>query len=181
MPLCSSCGGNTFTPLVAVDSPGLHDRLRTEFGPASVQPEEVASLLLEDYKTEISRLTDLIQEQEHLEQYATQLQSLLSPIRKVHDEILRHISDDCCEMNSFRIVDSYIRLPMHTSQSLRRKPAMVISSVCSRWRRNALSMPVIWSRISLQWETNVLRDCGDEHSELFFRCSVSSIGHSNVQ
>ncbi|KAF9065192.1 hypothetical protein BDP27DRAFT_1202775, partial [Rhodocollybia butyracea] len=87
---------------------------------------------LEDYRAEIFRLE---QEKERLENYATQLHSLNSPFRKVPDEILRHIFDDCCEMNSFR--------------ALRSKPAMVISSVCSRWRRNALSVPALWSRISL--------------------------------
>ncbi|KAF9065201.1 hypothetical protein BDP27DRAFT_1332274 [Rhodocollybia butyracea] len=29
---------------------------------------------------------------------------------------------------------------------------MVISFVCSRWRQNALSIPAIWSRISLYWD-----------------------------
>ncbi|KAF9070496.1 hypothetical protein BDP27DRAFT_1323766 [Rhodocollybia butyracea] len=178
MPLCSSCGSNTYVPRVAVDFLGLHDRLRTLSGPASVQPDEVASVLqniqrdLEDYEVEICRLECLRQEKERLEQYATQFQSLLSPFRKVPDEILQCIFDDCCDMNIFRVVDSKRRLPMHSSQALRSKPAMVISSVCSRWRRNALSMPAIWSRISLEWRMNATRDyCEDEHAQVFFPIS----------
>ncbi|KAF9068061.1 hypothetical protein BDP27DRAFT_1327884 [Rhodocollybia butyracea] len=61
---------------------------------------------------------------------------------------------------------------MDTSRALRSKPAMVISAVCSRWRRNALSMPVIWSRISLQWKMDASRDYRkDEHTEVFFPLS----------
>ncbi|KAF9032080.1 hypothetical protein BDP27DRAFT_1436042 [Rhodocollybia butyracea] len=175
MPLCSSCGGNPFIPRVSVDFPGLHDKMRTESGPASVQPDEVASVLqdiqrdLEDYEAEIFRLERLRREKERLEEYATQLRSLLSPVRKVPEELLREIFDLSCDLNYFRVVNPKKRLPMHTSQALRSKPAMVICSVCSRWRRNALSMPVIWSRISLQWKMNVRRDyCEDEDSAVFF-------------
>ncbi|KAF9059701.1 hypothetical protein BDP27DRAFT_1340957 [Rhodocollybia butyracea] len=177
MPLCSSCGRNTFIPRVAVDLPRLHDRLRNEAGPASVQPDEVTSVLeniqrdLEDYESEIYRLERLRQEKERLEQYATRLRSLLSPFRKVPDEILRRIFDDCCDMNSFRVVHPRNWLPVHTSQALRSKPALVISSVCSRWRRNALSMPVIWSRISLYWDIQAAEYCKDEHAEMFFPLS----------
>ncbi|KAF9045634.1 hypothetical protein BDP27DRAFT_1346595 [Rhodocollybia butyracea] len=149
MPLCSSCGRNTFIPRVAVDLPRLHDRLRNEAGPASVQPDEVTST----------------------SRYATRLRSLLSPFRKVPDEILRRIFDDCCDMNSFRVVHPRNWLPVHTSQALRSKPALVISSVCSRWRRNALSMPVIWSRISLYWDIQAAEYCKDEHAEMFFPLS----------
>ncbi|KAF9066912.1 hypothetical protein BDP27DRAFT_1423349 [Rhodocollybia butyracea] len=172
MPLCSSCGGNSFIPRVVVDSPGLQLKLRTESGPASVQPDEVASVLrnierdLEDYEAEISRLG---QEKERLEHYAAQLWSRNSPLRNVPNEILQHIFDDCCDMNSFRVVNLEDRLPMHTSQALSSKPAMVISSVCSRWRRNALSMPVIWSRISLYW--NRYDNWENEDMEIFFPLS----------
>ncbi|KAF9062659.1 hypothetical protein BDP27DRAFT_1182301, partial [Rhodocollybia butyracea] len=79
------------------------------------------------------------QEKKRLKRYATQLRSLNSPVRKVPDDILRHIFNNSCDsMNSSQALD------------LKSKPAMVISSVCSRWRRNALSMPALWSRILLE-------------------------------
>ncbi|KAF9032083.1 hypothetical protein BDP27DRAFT_1348742 [Rhodocollybia butyracea] len=178
MPLCSSCGGKAFIPRVPVDLSALHDKLRTEFGPASIQPDDVASVLqdiqrdLEDYEAEISRLERLRQEKERLQEYATQLRYLLSPFRKVPDELLREIFDLSCDMNTFRVVNPGKRLPMHTYQALGSKPAMVISSVCSRWRRNALSMPVIWSRISLQWKLDSQDDgYEDEDTEVFFPLS----------
>ncbi|KAF9019824.1 hypothetical protein BDP27DRAFT_1469497 [Rhodocollybia butyracea] len=185
MPLCSSYGGNTFAPRVVPDLPGLHNKLRTESGPASVQPDEVASLLqniqqdLEDYEAQIYPLERLRQEKEHLERYATQLQFLLSPFRKVPDEILRRIFDDCCDTNSFQVFDCD-RCDSNSSDSvdlehsiptsaLTSKPAMVVSSVCSRWRSHALSMPAIWSRISLEWEGDPNEDgyCDDECAEAF--------------
>ncbi|KAF9065211.1 hypothetical protein BDP27DRAFT_1464451 [Rhodocollybia butyracea] len=153
MPLCSSCGANTFTPRVLMDPTGLQKcNFPNEFGPAPVQSDGVASVLLnitqdlEDYGSEIYRLRG---ETERLKRYATHLQSLIPPFSKLPDEILRDIFDDCCDMNTFRVHGE--PKPMHISQAIRSKPAMVISSVCSRWRRNALTMPVIWSRVSLDW------------------------------
>ncbi|KAF9065227.1 hypothetical protein BDP27DRAFT_1366594 [Rhodocollybia butyracea] len=147
----SSCGGNTFIPRVPVELPRLHNRLRAGSGPVSVMNSPQSSKTLngdlEDYAAEISRLG---QEKERLERYATQLWSLNSPFRKVPDDILRHIFNNSGDsMNGFQVVNLECRLPMDTSQALMSKPAMVISSVCSRWRRNVLSMPALWSRVSL--------------------------------
>ncbi|KAF5337533.1 hypothetical protein D9757_015467 [Collybiopsis confluens] len=55
-------------------------------------------------------------------------------------------------MNYFSIID----LPVSTAFSFRSAPAMALSSVCFRWRRNALAMPSIWSRISLKWSCSAV-------------------------
>ncbi|KAF9060215.1 hypothetical protein BDP27DRAFT_1430366 [Rhodocollybia butyracea] len=131
MPLCSTCGGNTFIPRVT------GDKIQTRSGPAYFQPE-VASVLrnikldLEVYEAEICRLRN---EKGCLERYAAQLQSLDPPFHKIPNEILRQILDDCCDMNSFRAVDLRCRQPTPDAQAIRSKPAMVVSSVCSRWRQ----------------------------------------------
>ncbi|KAF9023998.1 hypothetical protein BDP27DRAFT_1457145 [Rhodocollybia butyracea] len=44
---------------------------------------------------------------------------------------------------------------------------MAISSVCSHWRRNALSLPAIWFRITVDWDTNWSKHEGDDTTELF--------------
>ncbi|KAF9070045.1 hypothetical protein BDP27DRAFT_1183015, partial [Rhodocollybia butyracea] len=114
---------------------------------------------LQDYDTEIQRLesrrTLLAAQRDNLKQYASEVQSLLSPARKVPDEILQCIFDDCCDTNNF--------------EAFRNKPVIAISSVCTRWRRNALSMPALWSRITLRWE--VCEDTNNypktDHSKLF--------------
>ncbi|KAF9017306.1 hypothetical protein BDP27DRAFT_1251526 [Rhodocollybia butyracea] len=151
MTLCFACGANVFSPGVIVDFSVIRDKLRTESGPASVQPDEVVNVLqnikrdLQDYDMEIQRLESrrilLAAQRENLKQYASEVQSLLSPVRRVPDEILQCIFDYC--------------LPIHAyaSQALRNKSVMAISSVCTHWRRNALSIPALWSRITLRWNT----------------------------
>ncbi|KAE9405673.1 hypothetical protein BT96DRAFT_791375, partial [Gymnopus androsaceus JB14] len=88
---------------------------------------------------------------ERLREYTVQLQSLLSPIRKVPDEIVRRVFDDCCDMNHFIVAKT-------RTDAIRSIPALALSSVCSRWRRNGLSMPEIWSRISLMWNEPIHAD-----------------------
>ncbi|KAE9405668.1 hypothetical protein BT96DRAFT_790037, partial [Gymnopus androsaceus JB14] len=96
---------------------------------------------LEDCEKQIKALES---RRQSLLEYTVQLQSLLSPIRKVPDEILRHVFDDCCDMNRFAMTKT-------STDAIRSIPALALSSVCSRWRRNGLSLPEIWSRISLVW------------------------------
>ncbi|KAF9073111.1 hypothetical protein BDP27DRAFT_1190094, partial [Rhodocollybia butyracea] len=54
---------------------------------------------LQDYDMEIQRLESrrilLAAQRENLKQYASEVQSLLSPVRRVPDETLRCIFDDC--------------------------------------------------------------------------------------
>ncbi|KAF9059563.1 hypothetical protein BDP27DRAFT_1431224 [Rhodocollybia butyracea] len=123
MPLCSSCGSNTFIPRVVVDFSGLHDKLRTLSGPALFYQKEVASVLqniqqdLEDYEAEIYRLECLRREKECLEDYATQFKSLLSPFRKVPDEILHRFfqlttfSIQQLSVSDANLVDILVHLP----------------------------------------------------------------------
>ncbi|KAE9407394.1 hypothetical protein BT96DRAFT_795010, partial [Gymnopus androsaceus JB14] len=80
-----------------------------------------------------------------LRSYTARLRSMLSPFRKVPDEILRRILNGCWDMNHFTLTCK----DEETSGDIRDTPALTLSSVCSRWRRNALSMPSLWSGISL--------------------------------
>ncbi|KAF9069494.1 hypothetical protein BDP27DRAFT_1200889, partial [Rhodocollybia butyracea] len=117
---------------------------------------------LQDYESEIhhliSRSMFLQAQMGRPQQYEAQVQSLRSPVRKISDEILRYIFDDSCDTNEFI--------------ALRSKPAMVLSAVCSRWRRNALTMPAIWSRISLKWKMPIKSlleyDKSNDDAELLF-------------
>ncbi|KAF5368649.1 hypothetical protein D9757_010204 [Collybiopsis confluens] len=157
MPQCTQCGESILNPRISLDFPSLQARLRSELGPASVQPEEIASILksveldLEDFDAEIARLEHRIlllnTLKERHREYGNQVKMLLSPIRKLPDELLCEVFDLCCGMNHFFVTE----LPVLTAFTLRSAPAMSLSSVCSRWRRNALAMPSIWSRIALGW------------------------------
>ncbi|KAF9065804.1 hypothetical protein BDP27DRAFT_1192078, partial [Rhodocollybia butyracea] len=123
---------------------------------------------LQDYETDDHRLRSCrlrtTEKQERLRTYATQVQSLLSPIRKVPDEILQYIFDVCCDTNTFDFFQSlYGEEASWTLRGLRGKPAIVISSVCLRWRRNALSLPAIWSRITVYWNWGYTGEIRDDH------------------
>ncbi|KAE9405674.1 hypothetical protein BT96DRAFT_314174 [Gymnopus androsaceus JB14] len=147
MPLGSNCNETLFSSQIQ-DYPLILEKLRWESGPASIpNPDKVLPIIhiarreLEDCEKQIEALES---RRESLQEYAALLQSLLSPIRKVPDEILQHIFDDCCDMKYFT-VGNHQKSP----NAIRNAPALAVSSVCSRWRRNGLSMPSIWSRISL--------------------------------
>ncbi|KAE9403312.1 hypothetical protein BT96DRAFT_1017025 [Gymnopus androsaceus JB14] len=73
-----------------------------------------------------------------------------SAIQKLPNEILRFVFDNACDTNHFKVCD---RLESRFARTgIHDKPALVLSSVCLRWRNNSLSIPSIWSRISLQWK-----------------------------
>ncbi|KAE9389892.1 hypothetical protein BT96DRAFT_926267 [Gymnopus androsaceus JB14] len=148
MSLCPNCSKSLFTTRIPDDPSVLLEKLRWESGPASFpNPEEVLPILhsaqqeLEDYEMQIKALES---RRKSLRVYTEQLQSLMSPCRKVPDEILQHIFDYCCHMNLLGHFG-----PAKTRSAITDLPALTLSSVCLRWRRNGLSMPSIWSRISM--------------------------------
>ncbi|KAF9067552.1 hypothetical protein BDP27DRAFT_1328564 [Rhodocollybia butyracea] len=71
--------------------------------------------------------------------------SWVSPVQTVPNEILEAIFDDCCDTNLFKVTG------VRSMAFLRDKPALTLSSVCSRWRSVGLSLSSIWSRISLKY------------------------------
>ncbi|KAE9387528.1 hypothetical protein BT96DRAFT_751431, partial [Gymnopus androsaceus JB14] len=85
----------------------------------------------------------LVEQQNRLREIMLQAQSLLSPIRKIPDEILQRVFDDCCEKNHFEFDANKSKSGLATPAA-EDTPALVLSSVCSRWRRIALSLPSIW-------------------------------------
>ncbi|KAE9402618.1 hypothetical protein BT96DRAFT_816266, partial [Gymnopus androsaceus JB14] len=147
MSLCSNCNGSLFSSRIQ-DSPLILERLRWESGPASIPNPEEVILILQKAQREIEdcakQIKALKSRRQSLREYADHLQALLSPFRKVPDEILQRVFDDCCNMNHF-VVDNASK----TRSAIRKMPALALSTVCSRWRRNGLAMPSIWSNISL--------------------------------
>ncbi|KAI3621426.1 hypothetical protein WG66_006446 [Moniliophthora roreri] len=103
-----------------------------------------AEMEIKGYQTEIHKLKSAILSLEHrrdgLRQKVAKYRSLLSPIHRVPPEILRHIFTFCCTRNWLQLSP--------TSAS----PVLAISSTCSRWRENALSMPTLWSQICIRFE-----------------------------
>ncbi|KAI0264609.1 hypothetical protein BC834DRAFT_924502 [Gloeopeniophorella convolvens] len=73
-----------------------------------------------------------------LEEKITQTRAYMSPIRRLPSELLRHI-----------FIINFEEYPCC---------AWILSSVCSRWRRLALSMPKLWSKIRLVTTPNTSAD-----------------------
>ncbi|KAF5390424.1 hypothetical protein D9757_005236 [Collybiopsis confluens] len=100
---CTHFGENVLHPRVSPDFASPNYRLRSKTGPASIQPEEVASILknaeldLQDYEAEIdrskARALFLTSQKEGLREYATRVKMLLSPIRRLPDELLSAVFD----------------------------------------------------------------------------------------
>ncbi|KAK7030281.1 hypothetical protein VNI00_014298 [Paramarasmius palmivorus] len=86
-------------------------------------------------------------------QLLAKIESLLAPIRRLPTEILREIFCDYVDTNTFHLDSS----PRFISK------ADTLAAVCSRWRDVALSLPVIWGRL-----TFFLRGVGIDTSHVLF-------------
>lgn len=148
MSLCTNCKEKFFGTQIP-DSPLPLEQLRWEFGPASIPNVEEVIQTLRNVQQELeaceTQIEALVSRRQSLRAYTVHLQALISPFRKVPDELLQRIFNDCDDMNHF-----VVNNPKETGPGAGgNMPALVLTSVCSRWRRNGLSMPSIWSSISL--------------------------------
>ncbi|KAF9065656.1 hypothetical protein BDP27DRAFT_1331749, partial [Rhodocollybia butyracea] len=101
-----------------------------------------------------------------LEVQKATLLSLLSPMRKLPAETLLYIFQDVCEENILQcypwcLEDESPPTGM-TSPVITYLPTMAISSVCSRWRKLALSSPSLWANLRVETHPTSL----DEHEIL---------------
>lgn len=138
---CATCGFTNFTPRLNVDTVSMNDRLRSDYGVAGV----IEQLFLldkdyQDYSSEIARLQLQIRllssRQRQLKEYELKLRSLTSPIRKLPNEVLVSIFDHLCKDNRMQerpdLNHDRFKWPNGEDGSTD-MPALVISSVCSRW------------------------------------------------
>ncbi|KAE9406568.1 hypothetical protein BT96DRAFT_915275 [Gymnopus androsaceus JB14] len=155
---CPTCGSYNFTMRIDVDSDAMKEELCAEYDPVSCgEVEEMLSLIDKDYQRcayEISRLQlqveALSSRQRQLKAYESKLRYLVAPIRKLPSEILILIFNHVSQHNYFREYPSLKSYLWRDGEDgLNAMPALVLSSVCSGWRRLALSYSTIWSRISL--------------------------------
>ncbi|KAF9066387.1 hypothetical protein BDP27DRAFT_1544413 [Rhodocollybia butyracea] len=132
----------------------LERRLRSEFGPFVVDSKRAEGLKemlamadkdIEDCDSEVARLYDRIStvqaEKQRLEKQRTKLWALLSPIRRLPNELLLLIFQFVCQQTPNRIEPCFV---------ISHLPTMAISSVCSRWRELALLSPSLWANLDVQ-------------------------------
>ncbi|THU75963.1 hypothetical protein K435DRAFT_706010, partial [Dendrothele bispora CBS 962.96] len=160
MAKCSKCGSRPdFQPRVSINSDEILQQLRSSVG--FRDQVHVKSLLhdaekdLDNYDTEIARLETAISVLKHkrarLEGHIAKFRSLLSPIRRLPPEILGLIFLLRCEEigNNFTFPELYRHLP-----------AVILSQVCTGWRKVASNTPSIWSDFdfSLGWDEDHFDD-----------------------
>ncbi|KAE9389798.1 hypothetical protein BT96DRAFT_780396, partial [Gymnopus androsaceus JB14] len=89
--------------------------------------------------------------QRQLKKYEWNLRSLLAPVRKLPNEVLMSIFNLVSQDNMLReypqLKDSL--LCPGGGDGLKIMPALVLSSICSRWRQISLSYSALWSRMTL--------------------------------
>ncbi|KAF9063705.1 hypothetical protein BDP27DRAFT_1334728 [Rhodocollybia butyracea] len=143
----------------------LHHYLRFDFGPSVITPEQaegvkrilaVADKDIEDHDSEIARLHDQIMiieaQKRQLKTQRAKLCSLLSPMRKLPNEVLFRILQLVCDSVGNRLYDFNDEEGMEAIPYL---PAMTVSSVCARWRDLALKSSGLWANLAvvlLSWD-----------------------------
>ncbi|KAE9408336.1 hypothetical protein BT96DRAFT_849478 [Gymnopus androsaceus JB14] len=159
--LCSRCR-NPLKPRVDLSSAELMNATSSpKFEPFIQEVEAMLFLAYQDgkdYEAELIRLrshiTHIETQQVRLENHRRQLQSLISPLRKLPNETLAHIFEYTCEKNllqDFPWHDDGSPPPTKLSSLvITYLPAMAISAVCSRWRQLALSYPSLWSNLDVE-------------------------------
>lgn len=139
---CLTCGLCNFTPRLIINSNALNERLRSDYGGAAIaaaaEVKEMLSELSKDYQgysSEIARLQLEIRllssQQQHLKEYESKLRSLVSPIRKLPNEIILIIFDLVSQNNRMREDPGSEDSPLwpDDEDGLTVKPALVLSSV----------------------------------------------------
>ncbi|KAF9075311.1 hypothetical protein BDP27DRAFT_1315865 [Rhodocollybia butyracea] len=196
--LCARCAGTLQirVNLSSAEISKIENDLRSEFERA----EEVKQMLaladkdIEDHDSEIARLHGQIliikEKKRQLEAQRARLRALFSPIRKLPNEILLRILQHVCERN--RLCDYDVEGSSYIP-SISYFPAMVISSVCSRWRDLALSSPRLWANLTVEIYTrdeareprfmNMLTRLLERSNKWPLRLSLNRVGfqiHSNI-
>ncbi|KAF9040337.1 hypothetical protein BDP27DRAFT_1244625, partial [Rhodocollybia butyracea] len=135
---CSLCHSTVFKPRVSVTN-DVYEHLRS----TNTLPENIISDIpallssvqkdLDDYESEIYRLqihiADIQTRRESLRTHEENLQSLLSPIRRLPNELLTRVFGYVCIEN-----DLMDRCPS----------ALILGSVCLRWRQLTIGCPELW-------------------------------------
>ncbi|THU88144.1 hypothetical protein K435DRAFT_730140 [Dendrothele bispora CBS 962.96] len=148
--LCSACKRDLVTPDVPCYS-SSRDILRFGWIPSDsdVSQNEHAiaewSSNLAKYDAEIETLEGMLEElrskKDEIQRYLDERRSLLSPVRKLPNEILGGIFAASCSDNGLLIT----AVPKGKISA----PTLVLSHVCFLWREIIISTPSLWARMSV--------------------------------
>ena len=156
---CPTCG-TSFRPRLDLESDAFQKRFLSDYDPtARGEIEAMVSLVDEEYQdcaTEIEhlqlRIRLLSSRQHQLKRCGLKLRSLLSPspIRKLPNEILMYVFNYVSQDNLFQQECGWSSgLWPGDENGLTTMPALLLSSICTRWRHLSLSYSALWSRMTL--------------------------------
>ncbi|KAF9040336.1 hypothetical protein BDP27DRAFT_1244614, partial [Rhodocollybia butyracea] len=139
---CSLCHSTVFKPRVSITNDVYKHLRSTNILPENILSNTSALLLsvekdIDDYESEIHqlqiRMTDVRNRRERLRTHAENLRSLFSPLRKLPNELLARFFSYACITND-----------LTGGQG---GSAVILGSVCLRWRQLTLACPELWSNI----------------------------------
>ncbi|TFK38340.1 hypothetical protein BDQ12DRAFT_630766, partial [Crucibulum laeve] len=113
----------------------FEDRLHTNYAPSDEQLEELSSFISSKLP-ELERLSAAANQYKELKEIVDAHQALLSPIRRVPEEILAQIFIFCLPTDRCAVMNV-------------REPPLLLGRVCSQWRDIAVRTPRLWSSIHI--------------------------------
>ncbi|THU98838.1 hypothetical protein K435DRAFT_752538, partial [Dendrothele bispora CBS 962.96] len=150
--LCSACKRD----LVTRDLPCYslrQDILRSTWTPSESDASQIereianSSSDIAKYDAEIETLEGVLEElrrrKSEIQRYSDERRNLLSPIRKLPNEILGEIFAASC--------GDYGLLITTARKGKISAPTLVLSHVCSLWRNFVISTPSLWARMSVDF------------------------------
>ncbi|KAF5389778.1 hypothetical protein D9757_006016 [Collybiopsis confluens] len=163
---------DTPSPHAPIHSAELNERLRLCYGLTDSQLSEIRTLIkaaqrdIASYDQELHRLDmeaiRLRSRREALMNSIGKLSTLLSPVRRLPNEILLRIFSSCCQEN-----DISSTLPGAAA-------ALTLSAVCTKWRAIVMSSPACWSNLTVEapYEDIDEEEEAEEEEELARRVEI---------
>ncbi|KAK0447608.1 hypothetical protein EV421DRAFT_1900980 [Armillaria borealis] len=174
IPLCDQCE-HTFCPSATRPSP-FTEQCREFYTPAKRQRDEIIREIsrledvADDYDRELARLRDIVtrlesgraQVQAHIDDY-TSLTS--APIRRIRNPLFlpndlptlsspAHYDPDSILKRIFALACLRDEDEDDSKSHIQWLTPLVISHICSHWRKVSLDMPEMWSYLDINWLTN---------------------------
>ncbi|THU81275.1 hypothetical protein K435DRAFT_693917 [Dendrothele bispora CBS 962.96] len=159
--LCTTCHEELITSDIPPNSPSrdvLHtSRIPSEFDIPQMKQHLAESLAdLAKYDAQLEELMGIIaelqQKRADLKKYVDEQQSLLSSMRKFPSEILGEIFGLCCSEYSLSFNRKKALGDFQVDA-----PALILSQICSRWRDVIISLPSLWSRMTVNFAYDRVR------------------------
>ncbi len=158
--VCPNCGLSDFrnaTSRYLRHQGRVLELLQTNDSPRDHEKADFATVvsdgpdIISDLDSRIARartvLEDLIRERERVEDHLLDTKTLLHPIRRLPDDVLREIFTTCVKTETF-----FYTRRIGNSLDVLKRSQWVLSHVSRPWRAVALNTAMLWSSIELSFD-----------------------------